>query len=43
MKKTVTALLLCFVLALTAAAQHQMRPEHDRLGFGVVETVPGMD
>ena len=43
MNRTGTALLLCLAVSLAARAQHQVRPEHDRLGFGVVETVPGMD
>jgi len=43
MKKTVTALLLCASIPLAARAAHEVRPEHDRLAFGVVETIPGMD
>ena len=41
--KTVTALLLCASIPLAARAAHEVRPEHDRLAFGVVETIPGMD
>ncbi|HET9299202.1 MAG TPA: alpha/beta hydrolase, partial [Candidatus Polarisedimenticolaceae bacterium] len=43
MNKPVTALLLSFTIAGPSQAQHQMRPEHDRLGWGVVENIPGMD
>lgn len=43
MNRTVPALLLCLAVALPARAQHQVLPEHDLLGWGVVETVPGMD
>ncbi|HEX5044679.1 MAG TPA: tetratricopeptide repeat protein [Candidatus Polarisedimenticolaceae bacterium] len=43
MHRTVTALLLSLLVPAAALAQRQVRPEHDRLGFGVVETVPGMD
>jgi tetratricopeptide (TPR) repeat protein len=43
MRKAVAALLLCASVSLVARAAHEVRPEHDRLAFGVVETVPGMD
>ena len=43
LNKAVPALLLCSLIPATARAAHEVRPEHDRLAFGVVENVPGMD